>query len=304
MPSDLFNRGHATLTHLEYFNLWDGLDKAAGEREFPLLLAKHLSVESFDPTIFATICSPDLNTALQRLRQYKPLIGPLMLDLSISTSVTKLTMSCYGYKGGLPKSLGLGEIAFFTQLTRIATREHIEPVKITLPEMPKQLDDYEAYFGCSLEEGNQVQVHFSAKDAQKPFLTSNAAMWTYFESNLNQKLIDLDTTATTSERVRAVLMESLPAGESSIEMMAGSLAMSKRTLQRKLKMEAESYQSVLQSVRTDLADHYLEKSPMSLSEISFLLGFQDSNSFIRAFTAWKGVSPGTYRESLEVSNYF
>ncbi|MCV3264817.1 helix-turn-helix domain-containing protein [Vibrio harveyi] len=49
-------------------------------------------------------------------------------------------------------------------------------------------------------------------------------------------------------------------------------------------------------VRAELADHYLEKSQMSLAEISFLLGFQEVNSFIRAYSTWRGVSPGHYRE--------
>ena len=64
--------------------------------------------------------------------------------------------------------------------------------------------------------------------------------------------------------------------------------MSKRTLQRKLTSEAESFQSVLQSVRAELADHYLESSKMSLGEIAFLIGFRESNSFIRAYSTWKG----------------
>lgn len=91
-------------------------------------------------------------------------------------------------------------------------------------------------------------------------------------------------------------MEALPSGQSSIEDVAAKLAMSKRTLQRKLNNDKENFQTLLQEVRVDLADHYLERSEVSLGEISFLLGFQESNSFIRAYSAWKGVSPGYYRE--------
>ncbi|WP_104401680.1 AraC family transcriptional regulator [Vibrio penaeicida] len=296
LPADLFSRPNATLTPLEYFQLWEGLAKAAGERAFPLLIAKYLSVEAFDPPLFASICSPNLNTALKRIQQYKPLIGPMILDLDFSKSHTTLNISCYGHVGALPESLALTEVVFFTQLTRLATRERVQPTKVILPKLPPSVQEYEEYFGCKLAQGEQVQVQFSAEDGLKPFITSNAAMWAFFESSLNQKLIDLDSTATTAERVKAVLMESLPAGNSAIETVAEKLAMSKRTLQRKLTAEAESYQSVLQSVRAELADHYLEKSQMSLGEISFLLGFQEANSFIRAFTTWKGVSPGSYRE--------
>ncbi len=296
LPADLFNREKATLSPNEYFQLWVGVEQASGEREMPLLLAEHMSVEGFDAPIFAAICSPNLNTALKRIQQYKPLIGPMVMTLDVADKETKLSISCYGQRQALPKSLALTEVVFFTQLARLATRKRIQPLQVTLPELPNNLEEYQAYFGCPLVKGDGVEVRFKAEDAVHPFVTSNAQMWGFFEQGLNQKLKDLDASASTVERVRAVLVESLPAGNSAIEMVAEKLAMSKRTLQRKLTAEAESYQSVLQMVRAELADHYLEKSQMSLGEISFLLGFQEANSFIRAYSAWKGISPGHYRD--------
>lgn len=124
LPADLFNREQPTLTPLEYFQLWQGIDKAAGEQSTPLLFAKHMKAESFDAPIFASICSPDLNTALARLKQYKPLIGPMLLDIEQTDKQTSLQISCYGYQGKLPSSLSLCEMVFFTQLSRLATRTY------------------------------------------------------------------------------------------------------------------------------------------------------------------------------------
>jgi AraC-like DNA-binding protein len=87
----------------------------------------------------------------------------------------------------------------------------------------------------------------------------------------------------------------LPSGQSSIEDVANRLAMSKRSLQRHLADEAISYQDVLNDTRQELASHYLARSTISPGEISFLIGFQDTNSFLRAFKAWTGVTPGEYR---------
>lgn len=296
LSGDLFSRENASLAPHEYFQLCNGLEKAAGDKEVPLLFAQHLSVEAFDAPLFASICSPNLNAALSRLSQYKPLIGPMMSVVNQTHQYTEITVRCYGYREALPKTLGLMETVFFTQLARLATREPIRPLSVELQMLPKDITQYESYFGCSIRKGEEVKIRFSAQDAARTFLTSNAAMWEFFEAKLNQKLSDLDSSATTSDRVRAVLLEALPSGQSSIEDVAEKLAMSKRTLQRKLSTEKESFQSILQTVREELADHYLEKSEMSLGEISFLLGFQESNSFIRAYSAWKGVSPGHYRE--------
>ena len=202
-------------------------------------------------------------------------------------------------KATYPAQLGIAELVFFTQLARLAARRRIVPLSVQLPELPANLAPYADYFGCTPTVGSGIEVRFDARDAKRPFLTSNAAMWDFFEGLLSQRLKDLDASASTAERVSAVLLESLPAGKSSMEQVAAKLAMSKRTLQRKLTSEAETYQSVLQQTRGKLADHYLTKSRLSLGEISFMLGFQEPNSFIRAYSSWKGVSPGQFRERLQ-----
>jgi AraC-like DNA-binding protein len=295
LPADLFHQPNASLSIIEYFRFWQGLEAAAGDREVPLLLAEHLSVEAFDAPIFASICSPDLNTALLRIQQYKPLIGPMAMTVEIGDTATSLGLSCHGLNRDMPASLELSEMVFFTQLSRLATREHIRPRQIVLTSLPSNLELYRDYFGCKPIRGDSTEIQFSAHDAARPFLTANAAMWDYFEEGLSRTLASLNDSNSTVERVRAALVELLPVGNSSIEAVASKLAVSKRTLQRKLTDESENYHSVLQSVRIDLADHYLNRSQLSLGEISFLLGYRESTSFIRAFTAWKGVAPGSYR---------
>lgn len=297
LPVDLLSHADSRLLPMEFFRLWQSIDAVLGEEDFPLLLAQHFSIEAFDVPVFASICSPDLNTALARIRHYKPLIGPMEMDLDITDKETSVVMRCYGYTGDLPVSFGLSEVVFFTQLARLATRKKVSPSRVLLPELPsKKQEAYQDYFGCPLVKGENIEIRFSAQDATRPFLTSNSAMWQYFEGSLNKKLNDLTLNASTGERVRSVLIELLPAGISSIDVTAEKLSMSKRTLQRKLTQEAESYHAILQSVRSELADHYLRKSTLSLGEISFLLGFQETSSFIRAFSGWNGVSPSVYRD--------
>lgn len=80
-----------------------------------------------------------------------------------------------------------------------------------------------------------------------------------------------------------------------MEGVARRLAMSKRTLQRRLVEEGTSYQDVLRDTRLELARHYLVRTSVPLGEISFLLGFEESNSFFRAFNDWTGRTPEAVR---------
>ena len=255
-----------------------------------------MSVEAFDPALFACLCSPDLNTALQRLAHYKRLIGPLHMAVDIRADRTQVSLRCYGSTAPIPRSLGVSELVFFTQLARLATRERIEPLAASVPDLPANLAAYKAYLGCTLGASEQIQIAFSAHDAQRPFLTENMAMWAAFEPALNSRLCDLDSQASMRERVRAVLLETLPAGITSIDAVAQRLAISKRSLQRQLADESVGFQELLSEVRHELARHYLSRTDISAGEISWLLGFQESNSFIRAFRSWTGTTPAAYRQ--------
>lgn len=102
---------------------------------------------------------------------------------------------------------------------------------------------------------------------------------------------------TTAERVQAALLEALRSGQASMQSIARKLALSKRTLQRRIEVEGTSYQVLLDETRTNLARHYLENTTLSVAEISFLLGFSEPNSFYRAFRVWTGTTPDHLRRA-------
>ncbi|MBI9086007.1 MAG: AraC family transcriptional regulator ligand-binding domain-containing protein [Desulfobacterales bacterium] len=295
LPADLFSRVDAVLSPNEYFNLWLGLEQIAGVEELPLKIGQAISVEAFDPPIFASLCSPNLNTALMRLAEHKRLICPMVLTVDIGSQQTRATLNCSGYDQAIPRSLGATELVFFTQLARMATREKIMPVDLELPRLPDHMAPYEEFFGRPIRFGNAVRITFSARDAVRPFLTEDATMWDFFEVGLKKRLSDLDTETGIAQRVKSALLEMLPGGHSSIEEAASRLSMSKRTLQRHLSRERSSFQEILNTTRKELAQHYLARSTISPPEISYLLGYQDANSFLRAFRGWTGSTPGEFR---------
>ena len=71
--------------------------------------------------------------------------------------------------------------------------------------------------------------------------------------------------------------------------------MNVRSLQRKLQQKDTSFKKILNEVREDLALKYIKDSSLTVSEISFLLGFAETSSFSRAFKRWTGGSPKAYR---------
>lgn len=295
LPADLFSRKEASISAEQFFRLWQTMETSAGAARLPLLVGQAISVEAFNPPVFASLCSPDLNVAMQRLSAFKKLIGPMTLDVDVGNSRTSMMIECYGNEGSIPTSLAMTELVFLTQLVRLGSRHRLAPVEVMVPELPANLAEYVDFFGVSPKKGTAIRLAFSAQDAVRPFLTANESMWEYFEPGLRKRLSSLDSTAKMSERVKAVLLEGLPAGEHSIELVARQLAVSKRTLQRQLGDESTSFTDILNTTRRQLAQHYLSSPSVSQGEIAYLLGFQEVNSFIRAFKEWTGNTPGAYR---------
>ena len=290
LPGDLFGRERAYLDTDAYFALWRAVEQEAQDPVLPLRVGQAISVEAFDPPVFAAVCSPNLGVALPRIARYKRLVCPLLLAVEHDEARLVLGFHWPDATRPPPMMLAVTELVYFVQLARLATRERIVPLAVTAPELPSAPEAYAAHLGVALTRGPPA-VTFSAADAARPFLTANDAMWSFFEPELARRLAELEAEASAEARVRAALMELLPTGGASVEAVAARLGTSKRTLQRRLGTEGTSFQRVLDGTREQLARHYLRRSSMTGAEISFLLGFEDPNSFFRAFHAWTGTTP-------------
>jgi AraC-like DNA-binding protein len=88
-------------------------------------------------------------------------------------------------------------------------------------------------------------------------------------------------------RLREVVVRS--AGRfPSLEEAAAEVGVSGRTLRRRLREHGETFQSVLDSTRADIAMQCLTTTEMTVQEVASLVGFSEANNFARAFRKWTG----------------
>jgi AraC-like DNA-binding protein len=102
---------------------------------------------------------------------------------------------------------------------------------------------------------------------------------------------------TASDELRHALAVRVARGDpdQSIEALARQLAMSPRTLQRRLAHEGSSYQDILAETRREAAERFLGESALSVAEVGYLLGYSEPAAFHRAFKRWHGVTPVEFR---------
>lgn len=296
LPAGLFQGGPAALTPAEYVRFWEAIDAEGGDPNLPVAIGRAISVELFSPPLFAALCSPSLEVAARRIAAYKALIGPMAID--VASDSAGLTVSCRWPTGMTPpRLLAITELVFWTALARIATRRQVRPIRATVSQLPPNPAAIAEYLGVEPRVGLTEAISFSAEDATRPFLTENEAMWRFFVPDLRRRLADLRAAASAVERVRAVLLETLPAGDGAVTAVARHLAVSPRTLQRQLQREGVTFQAILADTRERLARHYLAHGTMTTAEIAYLLAYEDANSFYRAFRSWTGATPDTIRTS-------
>lgn len=296
LPVDTFAHQQLKLTEQEYFAMINAIDSVTEDPLFPTKLVATDNIETFSPPIFAAYCSKNGYQFLKRLAHYKKLIGPVTYNSTQKPDTLTITLTSLSATEPLPNFFVKGEFAFMIQLMSAATGQKIKPIQITATfndDQPAIID----YYGVPFELGTTNSITFKMADLLVSFTTENTSILEYLEPELKKKLADLDIDDSYGKRVRSSLVELLPRGEAAIEDVAKSLGISKRTLQRKLKAENTNFQQQLNATREMLAKNYLLNTTMTIDDIAFLLAYQETNSFLRAFNTWTGMSAQQYHES-------
>jgi AraC-like DNA-binding protein len=115
------------------------------------------------------------------------------------------------------------------------------------------------------------------------------------ETQADQVLARLPKRSGVAEQVQRALTANLSADATRIDSFARQLAMSGRTLQRRLTDEGVSFHQLLDAARKEAAGRYLAGSTLAISEVAYLIGYSEPAPFHRAFKRWYRMTPETFR---------
>lgn len=172
----------------------------------------------------------------------------------------------------------------------------LQPRAVCFPPGVRPLPDHGRVLRSAVAEGapGQYTLEFEGRYWDVPILTVDYEL----QAVLLQKVTELTATAPPAQLLRDKLTGYLLAnaylGLPPLEALAANFTTSARSLQRKLHEEGTTYQEVADSVRKTLALLYLQAGSYSLKEVSYMLGYNESSAFSRAFKRWTGSSPAHY----------
>jgi AraC-like DNA-binding protein len=128
--------------------------------------------------------------------------------------------------------------------------------------------------------------------------SADARLHQVLDAYLSDLTVPMAPNVSLLERVRALVRKSLPGGDSCVDAIATSLHMSPTTLRRRLRQEGVTHRSLLQDVRRDLAVGYLQQQDISIDEVAYLVGYDDTTAFHKAFRKWTGNTPAQHRSRM------
>jgi AraC-like DNA-binding protein len=299
IPPGVHQQARLVLTTRQYFALWSAIETLAGDALVGLRIGGQARPDQFDPASFAALHSANFGEALQRLARYKRLSCPEDIRMVQTGDQVAISFHWLRAQGQAPHVLTDAAFAAIQLLLHSGTGQALAPLRLELSRPPGDTSGhaqhYARHFGCEVRMGAvQDVLVYPRATLDAPFATGNPDLVAALLPGLDQQL-DAAAPQALDQQVKSVLVQMMHGERPSIEATARHLCLSPRTLQRRLTEMHTSYQSILDEVRLDVAQKLLAHTPMDPGEIAFYLGFEEVNSFQRAFHKWQGMTPTQWR---------
>ncbi|MCI0392340.1 MAG: AraC family transcriptional regulator [Acidobacteria bacterium] len=296
LPMGLFNQEKILVTTGELFALWRGVSEVSRDPAIGLKLGSEERIERYDPVSIAALYTRSFRDALQRLARYKQLTCPEEIQLIEQDGECAVQFKWLLAKEPEPAVLVDVCFAWIVAIGRRGTGQPVNPKRVDLKRVAAHREVFEEHFCCPVKfKAHHNALIFSRADIERPFLTHNAELLAMVAPQLEAELTSQLAKQTVPDQVKAALKRLLAGQRPAMQDVARELHLSTRTLQRRLTEEGVTFQQLLEEARRELARHYLLQSSLELNETAYLLGYEDANSFFRAFQHWEGTSPGQWR---------
>ncbi|HEX5686416.1 MAG TPA: AraC family transcriptional regulator [Ideonella sp.] len=158
---------------------------------------------------------------------------------------------------------------------------------------------YEQALGVPVRFGAPVtELRFPSAvlDAQIPH--ADTSLFPELERLAGERLLARDRASQESpllRQVREQVQARLMHDRATLGEVAAALALSARSLQRRLTEAGVPFTALVDETRRELAQRYLRDASLSLTEVAFLLGYRQQSSFNHAFRAWFDCTPAAWR---------
>ena len=271
-----------------------------GDEFLGLTLAEQFDLRELGMLYYIASSSHRFGDALRRLERYVQVANQALVVRLHNGTNYRIELAYTG----VPRHLDRHQMEFHAmavvRLCRQLVGQRISPLGANfVHHRSGDLHRVRKLMGCDVQFGAQTDdLSFDPAlldrtlTGEDPFL--NRLMVEDCERALADRPGNVSPFRTMVENIVAPL---LPHAEANAKEVARSMGMSERTFARRLAAEGLNFRIILDELRRDLAVGYLEERQLQMTQIAWLLGFQQPSAFSHACRRWTGKSPMNFRRS-------
>lgn len=282
----------ARISPAQFCVAWSEAMRITANPQLALALATALPRGSFGLVEYVCRSAPTLRIALLQWVRYLNLLDDavtVVLDIDEDSAYLRVARES---EAPAPAAHEL----CWALVAKHARELSTVPFRTTRVEFAHPATDaaaYRAWFDAPVvfdAEATQLVMPRAALDAA--LVSSDPTLLAILTRAADELMAKAPTDPLMTSQVKRVLHELLRNDEGHVEVVAKRLGLTSRSLQRRLKDEATTFNVIREGVRKELAQRYLDDG-LAIAEISFLLGFSEPSAFFRAFKRWTGTTPRT-----------
>ncbi|WP_214660478.1 AraC family transcriptional regulator [sulfur-oxidizing endosymbiont of Gigantopelta aegis] len=284
--------------------LWDDAYELIDSHSFGLDAYKYWHPSYMGALGYAWLSSETLREAFKRMQRFISIIsdsGEIIIEENASHFKVSFNYQQLGYNPARSDNA----MSIVLHMCRINYQDSLHPSLVTFshPE-PDDIGDYYAYFQSKLsfsEVYDSLTFPLEVIDSRLPGANKQLAQLN--DQVMRQYLKSLESKVKKSpankkllndaliDKINTIIVKKMPSGLVTGQIVAKDIGMSYRSLQRKLAESNTTFKDLFEQSRHELAEEYILDDHLSMTEITFMLGFSELSSFSRAYRRWTGVSP-------------
>ncbi|HET7086691.1 MAG TPA: AraC family transcriptional regulator [Rhizomicrobium sp.] len=272
----------------------DLAEKALGDDMLGIHLAQVAELREIGPLYHLFTSSENLVDAFERIARFSSVVNEGIVLEKLGGSHLGMSFRHAGTNHDRDHHLIEFGMTALARVCQHVTGRHLLPSRTRFTHSRKgHSQELATIFGANIHLGAPVDDIVFPEGAGRLLVTSadpwlNRLLVSYCEETLSHCPTAHDSFRS---EVEHAIVPLLPHGKAKVAEIASRLGVSSRTFARRLESEELSFSYLLENLRSQLAERYLGDEKLSISEVSWLLGYQEISAFSRAYKRWTGKTP-------------
>jgi AraC-like DNA-binding protein len=272
--------------------------RVTGDACFGLHFGEHYNPKNLGPLIYVVLNSSTIAVGLTNAERYLMIHnGAARMFLAVENERAYIRHRLVDLEIEVPRQHNEYSMAVALNTFRMMAGSQWAPQEVQFAhEAPPQTSEHLRVFGAPVLFGCETNAFVVDREfLERQVPAADQRLYGILKQYLDRVLKEMPREDEMLAAIRRATAESMRDGVPRLEQLAKKVAMSPRTLERRMKEHGISFKKLLDDTRRRFALNYLKDRKHTLTDIAFLLGYSELSAFNRAFKRWTGRTPMDYR---------